>query len=89
MGPRHSTPPVNNNINVSGNGNLAILINGVQHNISSMFDTAVDMVMQKYRSELILVHFTWIMLMAILIFFIILCLKPESCELKSKIIKSK
>ena len=89
MGLRYSTPTANNNINVFGDGNLAILINGVQHNISSMFDTAVSAVMQKYRSELILVHFTWIVLMAILIFFIIVCLKPESCEHKSKIKKSK
>ncbi|CAF2146149.1 unnamed protein product, partial [Rotaria magnacalcarata] len=46
MGPKCSTFEMGGNIQIVGNGNSAVVINGVSYNISSLFNTAVDAIMQ-------------------------------------------
>lgn len=87
MGGRCSTIPTNNNILIAGSGNSAIMINGVRYNISRIFNNAVNVVVQKYRAELILVHLMSIVLMLTSIFLIIACLKSKSREKKGTIIE--
>ena len=63
------------------------MINGVRYNISRIFNNAVNVVVQKYRAELILVHLMSIVLMLTSIFLIIVCLKSKSREKKGTIIE--
>ncbi|CAF4567687.1 unnamed protein product [Rotaria socialis] len=66
------------NIQIVGNGNSAVVINGVSYNISRLFNTAVDAIMQKYRSELILMQFTSVSLVVILVLLLLRFLMPRS-----------
>ena len=82
MGPKCSTFEMGGNVQIVGNGNSAVVINGVSYNISSLFNTAVDAIMQRYRSELILMQFTSVSLVLLLLRF----LMPRSIVDKRKII---
>lgn len=74
------------NVQIVGNGNSAVVINGVSYNISSLFNTAVDAIMQKYRSELILMQLTSVSLVVILVLLLLRFLMPRSIVDKRKII---
>ena len=62
MGPRCSTLPPSEMIGIIGNGNSAIIINGVSYNISSIFTTAADAVLKKYRSGWVFLAFALVSL---------------------------
>ncbi|CAF3836217.1 unnamed protein product [Rotaria magnacalcarata] len=51
MGPKCSTFEMGGNIQIVGNGNSAVVINGVSYNISSLFNTAVDAIMQSMKTS--------------------------------------
>ncbi|CAF4617426.1 unnamed protein product [Rotaria socialis] len=78
MGPKCSTFEMGGNVQIVGNGNSAVVINGVSYNISSLFNTAVDAIMQRYRSELILMQFTSVSLVVILVLLLLRFLMPRS-----------
>ena len=84
MGSTCSTIQTGGEIDISGNGNSAIIINGLRHNVSNMFNTAVNLITQKYRFELILIHFTSVLLMMISTLFIIRFLMSHSAVEKGK-----
>ena len=86
MGPKCSTFQIDGEVHISGNGNSAVMINGVSYNISSLFNTAISLIMQKYRSELILIQFTAISLVVISAFLVVRFLMPRSVIDKDKTI---
>ena len=65
MGPRCSTLPPSEMIGIIGNGNLAIIINGVSYNISSILTTAAEVVLKKYRYGWIILAFSLVLLTTI------------------------
>ena len=62
MGPRCSTLPPSEMIGIIGNGNSAIIINGVSYNISSIITTAADVMLKKYRSGWVFLAFALVSL---------------------------
>jgi hypothetical protein len=86
MGPKCSTFEMGGNVQIVGNGNSAVVINGVSYNISSLFNTSVDAIMQRYRSELILMQFTSVSLVVILVLLLLRFLMPRNFVDKRKII---
>ena len=74
MGSKCSTNQLGGTVGILGNGNSAIIINGIQHNISGVFNTAVNLIMQKYRFELILMHFTSVFLVVISVLLVVRCI---------------
>ncbi|CAF1507479.1 unnamed protein product [Adineta ricciae] len=72
MGPRCTTLQLGGNVNIPGNGNSAIIFNGVSYNLSSIVNNGLSVIMEKYRSELIIIQFSSIVLMTILSCAIIL-----------------
>ena len=85
MGRSHSKYFLMNKIGISGNHNLAFMVNGVNYNISSIFDETINQIVEGYRSDLILVHFTSVSLMLILISVIIRCLISDCAVAKREI----
>ena len=77
MGPKCSTLQMGGNVDISGTGNSAVIINGISYNISSIFNTAINLIMQKYRFELILMHFTSISLVLMSALLIFRCFMPR------------
>jgi hypothetical protein len=86
MGPKCSTIQIGGNVGISGNGNSALIINGISYNISSIFNTAVNVIMQRYRSELILMIFTSVSLVAISALLVVRCIVPRSTVIKGETI---
>jgi hypothetical protein len=86
MGSQCSTSPIRNSVGILGSGNSAVIINGMSYNISNMFNVAVKLVMQEYRSELILMQFTSVSLVVILILLVVWCFSPRSIVVKGEII---
>ena len=62
MGPRCSTLPPSEMIGIIGNGNSAIIINGVSYNISSILTTAADVMLKKYRPGWVFLAFALVSL---------------------------
>ena len=62
MGPRCSTLPPSEMIGIVGNGNSAIIINGVSYNISSILTTAADVMLKKYRIGWVFLAFSLVLL---------------------------
>ena len=86
MGPKCSMVQIGDNVDISGNGNSAIIIKGISYNISSIFNTAVNLIMQKYRSELILMQITSVSLVVISVLVVVRCLIPRSAVGNGEII---
>ena len=86
MGPKCSTFQIDGKVDISGNGNSAVTINCVSCNISSLFNTAISLIMQKYRSELILIQFTAVSLVVISALLVVRFLMPRSVIDKGKTI---
>ena len=86
MGPKCSTLQIDDKVHISGNSNSAVIINGVSHNISSLFNTVVSLIMQKYRSELILIQFAAVSLVVISALLVVRFLMPRSVIDKGKTI---
>ena len=84
MGPKCLTLQIDGKVHILGNGNSAVIINGVSYNISSLFNTAVSLIMQKYRSELILIQFTTVSLVIISALLVVRFLMPRSVIDKGK-----
>ncbi|CAF1477371.1 unnamed protein product [Adineta steineri] len=66
MGPRCTTLQLGGDVSIPGNGNSAIIFNGIPYNISNIFNNALNITMEKYRSELIIIQFSSVFLMTIL-----------------------
>ena len=62
MGARCSTLPPSEMIGIIGNGNSAIIINGVSYSISSILTTAADVMLKKYRYGWIFLAFALFLL---------------------------
>ncbi|CAF0765890.1 unnamed protein product [Adineta steineri] len=88
MGPKFSTCQVGSNVGIFGNGNSALIINGVSYNISNIFSAAANVFMQKYRSEFIIMQFTSIALVIISVLLVAQCLISRSAPGKGEIIPS-
>ena len=86
MGPKCSTLQIDGKVHISGNGNSAVITNGVSYNISRLFNTAVSLIMQKYRSELILIQFTAVCLGIISALLVVRFLMPRNVIDKGKTI---
>jgi hypothetical protein len=84
MGPKCSTLQLGGDVNIPGNGNSAIIFNGVPYNISNIFNSAVNLIMEKYRSELIMIQFTSAFLITISLYWIILYLVPKNTVKKGE-----
>lgn len=84
MGPKCTTLQLGGDVNIPGNGNSAIIFNGVPYNISYIFNNALNIIMEKYRSELIIIQFSSIFLMTILWCVIILYLVLKRVVNKGK-----
>ncbi len=89
MGPRHSTHQLTNEIGISGNHNIALMLNGVNYNLSSVFIGAVDRIVEGYRSDLIRVHFASAFLILIITSMMIRCLISRHRVEKREIIQLK
>ena len=74
MGPRCSTLPPSEMIGIVGNGNSAIIINGVSYNISSILTTAADVMLKKYRFGWVFLAFSLVLLTLISAVLLILLL---------------
>ncbi|CAF1628509.1 unnamed protein product [Adineta ricciae] len=74
MGGKCSSVQLGGDVHIPGNGNSAIIFNGVPYNISSIFNNAVDLVVQKYRFESIIIQFTSFGLTIISLCMLIVCL---------------
>lgn len=74
MGAQLSMLNFDNKLQISGNGNSALIINGLRYNISDIFNTAVNVAMEKYRSELIFMYFTSISLLVLIAVAVVQCL---------------
>ena len=86
MGPKCSTLQIDGKVQISDNGNSAVIINGFSYNISSLFNTAISLIMQKYRSELILIQFTAVSLVVISALLVVRFLMSRSVIDKGKTI---
>lgn len=78
MGPKCSKNPIHNSVGITGNGNSAIVINGINYNISNIFESSINFVMQAYRLELILTQFTSLSLILISTLLLLRCLRLRS-----------
>ena len=87
MGPRCSTLPPSEIIGIIGNGNSAIIINGVSYNISSMLTTAADVMLKKYRSGWVLLAFALVSLTIVSTLLMIRLLLMRSNGTNRKTIK--
>ena len=84
MGGACSSVQLGGDVHIPGNGNSAIIFNGVPYNISSIFNNAVNLIVQKYRFESIVIQFTSIGLLTISLCMLILCLVSRKAVKKGK-----
>lgn len=79
MGGTCSSIQLGGDVHIPGNGNSAIIFNGVSYNILSIFNSAVNLIVQKYRFESIIIQFTSIGLSTISLCLLILsCIEKNS-----------
>ena len=65
MGSKCSTYHIGGQVHISGDRNAAVIINGTSYNISSLFNAAIDIVMHRHRSEMILIQLASILFIVI------------------------
>lgn len=65
MGSKYSTFDMHGTIHIYGHGNSAVIINGISYNITSLFNTALHLIMKRYRSELILIQFISVLVLIV------------------------
>ena len=66
MRPRCSSLPPSEMIRIIDNGNSATIINGVSYKISSIFTTAADVMLKKYRPGWVFLAFALVSLTIVL-----------------------
>jgi hypothetical protein len=76
----------NDNIGITGDNNVAFMFNGVNYNISIIYNELIHQISQVYRLDLIRVHFVSIFLVLTIILIVIRCFVPQHRMKKCEII---
>ena len=85
MGGLCSGPQVQNKMEIQGNHNLALMLNGVHYNITSIINGLVYEIIKTSRLDLIRIHFASALLILILMILVFHWLFPPRHAICSKI----